>query len=56
MNLNTGVPTVTTTGPASINPDTGKPWGMSFPIVTIGDFVNVQKALLESLGSRASTR
>ncbi len=52
VNLNTGNPTVITTGPASVNPDTGKPWGMSFPIVTIGDFVNVQKALLESLGIR----
>jgi homoserine O-acetyltransferase/O-succinyltransferase len=50
VNLNTGVPGVTTTGPASINPDTGKPWGMAFPVVTIGDFVNVQKALAESLG------
>lgn len=50
VNLNTGMPGVVTTGPASINPDTGKPYGMSFPIVTIGDFVNVQKALLESLG------
>jgi homoserine O-acetyltransferase/O-succinyltransferase len=35
---------------ASVNPDTGKPYGMSFPIVTIRDFVNVQKALLDSLG------
>jgi homoserine O-acetyltransferase/O-succinyltransferase len=52
VNLNTGIPTVTTTGPASTNPDTGKPWGMSFPVVTIGDFVNVQKALAESLGIR----
>jgi homoserine O-acetyltransferase/O-succinyltransferase len=52
VNLNTGVPSVTTTGPASINPDTGKPWGMSFPVVGIGDFVNVQKALAESLGIR----
>jgi homoserine O-acetyltransferase len=50
VNLNTGVPGVVTTGPASINPDTGKPWGMDFPVVTIGDFVNVQKALVESLG------
>jgi homoserine O-acetyltransferase len=52
VNLNTGSPSVTTTGPASINPDTGKPWGMDFPVVTIGDFVNVQKALVESLGIR----
>jgi homoserine O-acetyltransferase/O-succinyltransferase len=50
VNLNTGVPGVTTTGPATINPDTGKPWGMDFPVVTIGDFVGVQKALAESLG------
>ncbi|MGZ5781077.1 MAG: alpha/beta fold hydrolase, partial [Burkholderiaceae bacterium] len=37
-------------GPASINPDTGKPYGLSFPIVTIRDFVRVQKALIDSLG------
>jgi len=52
VNLNTGVPGVVTTGPASINPDTGKPYGMDFPVVGIGDFVNVQKALGESLGIR----
>lgn len=39
-----------TTGPASIDPDSGKPYGMSFPIVTIRDFVHVQKALLDELG------
>ncbi len=50
VNLNAGAPNVTTTGPASINPDTGKPYGMSFPVVSIKDFVNVQKALVESLG------
>jgi len=49
-NLNTKDPNTTTTGPATIDPDTGKPWGMSFPIVTMRDFVNVQKALLDPLG------
>lgn len=52
VNLNTKDPNTVTTGPASINPDTGKPYGMSFPIVSIRDFVNVQKALVESLGIR----
>ncbi|WP_394175584.1 E22 family MetX-like putative esterase [Thalassotalea litorea] len=43
---------VITTGPATINPRTGKPYGLSFPVVTIRDFVNVQKALIDSLGIR----
>ncbi|MCP3943777.1 MAG: homoserine O-acetyltransferase [Desulfobacteraceae bacterium] len=50
VNLSTGNPKVITTGPASINPENGKPYGMTFPIVTIRDFVNVQKALIDSLG------
>jgi homoserine O-acetyltransferase len=50
VNLNAKDPNVFTTGPATIDPSTGKPYGRLFPIVTIRDFVNVQKALLESLG------
>lgn len=52
LNLNVKDPTVVTTGPASVNPDTGKPWGMDFPVLAIGDFVRVQKALVDSLGVR----
>ena len=50
VNLNAKDPMVTTTGPASVNPDTGKPYAMGFPVVTIRDFVNVQKALVDRLG------
>ncbi|MBS0247402.1 MAG: homoserine O-acetyltransferase [Proteobacteria bacterium] len=50
VNLNVNAPNVVTTGPASIDPDTGKPYGMRFPVVSIKDFVRVQKALVESLG------
>lgn len=39
-----------TTGPASIDPSTGKPYGMRFPILTIRDLVTAQKALVDSLG------
>ena len=38
------------TGPISINPETGKPYGMQFPLVTLGDMVNAQKKLIEHLG------
>jgi homoserine O-acetyltransferase len=40
------------TGPSSINPKTGKAYGLDFPLVTIGDMVSAQKKLLEHLGIR----
>lgn len=50
VNLNVKDGYTVTTGPATVNPETGKPWGMSFPVVTIRDFVNVQKLLVDSMG------
>jgi len=50
LNVNIKDPNVATTGPSTIDPDTGKPYGMTFPVVGFRDFVNVQKALLDSLG------
>src|SRR3989339_1636817 len=38
------------TGPASINPKTGKPFGLSFPFVTIDDMVAAQRHLIDHLG------
>jgi homoserine O-acetyltransferase/O-succinyltransferase len=37
-------------GPATINPATGAPWGMSFPVITIRDMVRAQAMLLDHLG------
>ncbi len=39
-----------TTGPADINPDTGKPYGLEFPVVMVGDWVRLQALLLDGLG------
>lgn len=37
-------------GPATINPATGQPWGMGFPVITIRDMVRAQALLLDHLG------
>jgi homoserine O-acetyltransferase len=39
-----------TTGPGEIDPSTGEPYGLGFPIVTVGDMVRAQAMLLDALG------
>ena len=38
------------TGPSSVDSETGKPYGLDFPLITIGDMVNAQKKLVDYLG------
>jgi homoserine O-acetyltransferase len=38
------------TGPRDINAETGQPWGLDFPVITIGDMVRAQSLLLDHLG------
>jgi len=39
-----------TTGPKEIDPRSGKPYGLSFPVITVGDMVRAQKLLIDHLG------
>lgn len=39
-----------TTGPSSIDPTTGKPYAMNFPVITVSDIVRLQKKLIDHLG------
>jgi len=55
VNVNVKSPMVGTAGPATINPDTGKPYGSSFPVVSMKDFVRVHKALADALGVKKLT-
>ncbi|MBI0536828.1 homoserine O-acetyltransferase [Roseomonas sp. KE2513] len=50
VNLNLNDAATTSTGPATIDPSTGRPFGMTFPVVSMRDFIEVQKRLLDSLG------
>jgi homoserine O-acetyltransferase len=38
------------TGPSSVSPETGRPYGLSFPVVTIRDMVEAQRHLIDHLG------
>jgi len=49
-NVNAKSPMVATFGPSSVNPATGAPYGMGFPVLRVEDWVHVQKLLLDSLG------
>ncbi len=38
------------TGPRDANPATGEPWGLDFPVITVGDMVRAQTLLIDHLG------
>jgi len=50
--LPVGDPNTVTTGPASIEPETGRPYGSRFPVYSIRDMVEIDRALLTSMGVR----
>lgn len=52
-NVNARDPRVVTTGPASIDPDTGVPYALRFPLISIHDLVHAQHVVLRSLGVRS---
>jgi homoserine O-acetyltransferase/O-succinyltransferase len=39
-----------TTGPSSVNPATGRPYGADFPVITVADMVRTERAFLDALG------
>jgi homoserine O-acetyltransferase/O-succinyltransferase len=39
-----------TTGPSSVDPSTGRPFGSDFPVITVADMVRVERAFLKELG------
>lgn len=41
-----------TTGPSSMNPSTGRPYGSDFPVITVADMVRAQRAFLDLMGIR----
>jgi homoserine O-acetyltransferase len=49
-NVQANDPMVFSTGPASTDPKTGKPFGSRFPVLTFRDIVKAQRSLLDQLG------